>query len=113
MFLIYTVILLCIVIGLMGGSILISGRNRSFEKQSSYECGFEPVGDARIKFDIIYYVIGIQFQIFDLEIILLFPFALIFFQLNSIFAFILVQGFLIILTFGFIYEWSVGAQDII
>ncbi len=80
----------------MAISILISGKNKSVEKLSAYECGFSPVGDARIKFDIIYYVIGILFLIFDLEIILLFPFALVFFQLSSIFAFILVLGFLII-----------------
>lgn len=113
MFLINSQVQQLIVIGLMAASILISGRNRSVEKQSAYECGFEPVGDARVKFDIIYYIIGILFQIFDLEIILLFPFALVFFQLSSLFAFLLVLAFLVILTFGFIYEWSVGALEII
>ncbi len=83
------------------------------EKQSAYECGLEPVGDARVKFDIVYYIIGILYLIFDLEIIFLFPLATILFSLNSLQAFWMVNIFLIIVTIGFIYEWNVGALDIL
>ncbi len=86
---------------------------RTQEKQSGYECGQEPMGDARMKFDIIYYVIGIQYQIFDLEIIFLFPLACIWYTQNNIIAFWMVQVFLTIQTVGFIYEWFEGALEIV
>jgi NADH-quinone oxidoreductase subunit A len=66
------------------------------------------VGDARMKFDILYYVIGILYLIFDLEIIFLFPAAITLFTLNLI-AFWVVIVFVIILTIGFYYEWFHGA----
>lgn len=86
-----------------------SNTNRTLEKQSGYECGQEPMGDARMKFDIVYYVIGIQYQIFDLEIIFLFPQACIWYTQNNLFSFWIVQIFLTIQTIGFIYEWFEGA----
>lgn len=87
--------------------------NRSIEKQSSYECGLEPISDARMKFDVLYYVIGILYLIFDLEIIFLFPIASIMFSLNSLIALWIVLAFLIILTIGFIYEYNQGALDLV
>ncbi len=90
-----------------------STTNRTQEKQSGYECGQEPMGDARMKFDIIYYVIGILYQIFDLEIIFLFPLACMWFTLNNLIAFWMVLIFLTIQTIGFIYEWFEGALEII
>nr|YP_009659040.1 NADH dehydrogenase subunit 3 [Spizellomyces sp. 'palustris']QCQ69038.1 NADH dehydrogenase subunit 3 [Spizellomyces sp. 'palustris'] len=75
--------------------------------------GLEPVGDARMKFDILYYVIGILYLIFDLEIIFLFPLATVLFSLGSLLAFWVVMIFLIILTIGFLYEFFHGALDII
>ena len=57
--------------------------DRTIEKLSAYECGLEPVGDARMKFEILYYVIGILYLIFDLEIIFLFPLAALLFTLNN------------------------------
>ncbi len=81
------------------------------EKQSAYECGFEPVGDARMKFEIQYYVIGILYLVFDQEIIFLFPLASIMNSFDSYFAFIQANVFIIIITVGFIYEYQIGAQD--
>src|SRR5690349_3108090 len=81
------------------------------EKLSAYECGLEPVGDARIQFDILYYVIGIFYLIFDLEIIFLFPLATVLFSLGSIYAVWVVMIFLIILTIGFLYEWFHGTWN--
>jgi len=81
---------------------------KSFEKSSSYECGFHPFEDTRQEFNIRFYLVSILFIIFDLEIVFLFPWVLSlqFLTLNSFF---LVIFFLIILTVGFIYEWLKGA----
>jgi NADH-quinone oxidoreductase subunit A len=68
-------------------SFWASATNRTIEKLSAYECGLEPVGDARMKFEILYYVIGLLYLIFDLEIIFLFPLAAAMFTLNSVIAF--------------------------
>ena len=79
-------------------------------KTSPYECGFDHFGDARMKFDVRYYLIAILFIIFDLEIAFLFPWAV---SLGSIGAlgFWSMMIFLFILTVGFIYEWKKGALD--
>ena len=89
------------------------GVGNSIENLSAYECGLLPIGDARMKFDIQYYVIGIQYQIFDLEIIFLFPLATTMNLLNSLQAFWQVNIFLAIITQGFIYEYNMGALKIV
>ena len=80
------------------------------EKNSPYECGFEPFEDARMKFDVRYYLVAILFIIFDLEIAFLFPWAV---ALNEIgmFGFLSMMLFLGILVVGFIYEWKKGALE--
>ena len=80
------------------------------EKLSPYECGFEAFEDARVKFDVRYYLVAILFILFDLEIAFLFPWAA---TLNEIgFAgFLAMMVFLAILTVGFIYEWMKGALE--
>lgn len=80
------------------------------EKLSAYECGFNPYGDARYKFEIHYYLVGILFIIFDLEITFLFPWLICFFDLNFIGIFSM-YIFLIILTLGFIFELCTNALD--
>lgn len=80
------------------------------EKVSAYECGFNPFGDARYKFEIYYYLVGILFIIFDLEITFLFPWLICFFDLNIIGIYSMFI-FLIILTFGFIFELILGVLD--
>jgi NADH-quinone oxidoreductase subunit A len=80
------------------------------EKVSSYECGFDPFEDTRLKFDVRFYLVGILFIIFDLEIVFIFPWALVLGEIKE-FGFITMLVFLIILTIGFIYEWSKGALD--
>jgi len=69
-----------IVIGALGGLLLVASlylsvSSRNLEKLSVYECGFDPYQDARLKFDIIYYLVAILFLVFDLELMFLFPFA--------------------------------------
>lgn len=80
------------------------------EKNSAYECGFQPFEDTRSKFNVRYYLIAILFMIFDLEIMYLFPWSVSiatggFFGVWSIFF------FLIVLTVGFVYEWQKGALE--
>ena len=83
------------------------------EKLSAYECGFEPTGDANVHFEIQFYVTAVLFIIFDLEVIFLFPFATILYELNFLFGFLSFILFLIIVTIGLIYEIKFGAIDIL
>jgi len=78
------------------------------EKVSPYECGFSPLGDARSKFSVQFYLVAILFIIFDLEVLFLFPFAVTLYE-TSLYGFWVVLIFLIILTIGYVYEWSKGA----
>ena len=78
------------------------------EKVSPYECGFSPLGNSREKFSIQFYLVAILFLIFDLEILLLFPFAASLYQ-TSIYGFWVAILFLLILTIGFVYEYGKGA----
>jgi NADH-quinone oxidoreductase subunit A len=80
------------------------------EKLSTYECGFEPFGDARGKFDVRFYLVAILFIIFDLEIAFLFPWAITLGKIGF-FGFWSMMVFLGVLTIGFIYEWKKGALD--
>ena len=80
------------------------------EKLSAYECGFEAYEDARMRFDVRYYLVAILFIIFDLEVAFLFPWAV---SLKGIgvFGFLSMVGFLGVLTVGFVYEWCKGALE--
>ena len=79
-------------------------------KLSPYECGFEAFEDARMQFDVRYYLVAILFILFDLEIAFLFPWAVVL-QEIGFFGFAAMMMFLAILIVGFIYEWSKGALD--
>jgi NADH-quinone oxidoreductase subunit A len=112
----YFPVLLFILVGLgVGVAPMVLGRllapNRPDpEKLSPYECGFEAFEDARMKFDVRYYLVAILFILFDLEIAFLFPWAAV---INDIgFAgFVSMMIFLAILVVGFIYEWMKGALE--
>ncbi|WP_421791496.1 NADH-quinone oxidoreductase subunit A [Hyphobacterium sp.] len=80
------------------------------EKVSTYECGFEAFDDARMKFDIRFYLVAILFIIFDLEVAFLFPWAVTLGE-TGLFAFWSMMVFLGVLTIGFIYEWKKGALE--
>jgi NADH-quinone oxidoreductase subunit A len=80
------------------------------EKLSAYECGFNAFGDARMKFDVRYYLVAILFIIFDLEVSFLFPWAIVFGDLG-VYGFWSMMVFLGVLTVGFIYEWRKGALE--
>lgn len=79
---------------------------------SSYECGFSPMGDARNQFSIIYYLVALLYLIFDLELVMIFPFSIIIKYVDNILSLGIALYFLIILTIGFIYEYMIGALDI-
>lgn len=84
------------------------------EKMSSYECGFNAFDDARMKFDVRFYLVSILFIIFDLEVAFLFPWAVSLMRLphgQVVFAFWSMVTFLGVLTVGFIYEWKKGALE--
>ena len=80
------------------------------EKLSAYECGFNAFDDARMKFDVRFYLVAILFIIFDLEVSFLFPWAVAFSKLG-LFGFWSMMLFLAVLTIGFIYEWKKGALE--
>jgi NADH-quinone oxidoreductase subunit A len=80
------------------------------EKNSPYECGFEAFEDARMKFDVRYYLVAILFILFDLEIAFLFPWAIVLQDIGW-FGLVAMLIFLGILTVGFIYEWKKGALE--
>jgi len=112
----YVPVLLFIVVGLVFGGVLIglgatlAPHRPDSEKLSPYECGFEAFEDARMKFDVRYYLVAILFILFDLEIAFLFPWAI---SLNELghFGFWSMMIFLGILVVGFVYEWKKGALE--
>ena len=112
----YFPVLLFILVGLAVGVLpMVAGRvlapNRpDSEKLSPYECGFEAFEDARMKFDVRYYLIAILFILFDLEIAFLFPWAIVLDQIG-LFGFLAMVIFLAILVVGFAYEWMKGALE--
>ena len=112
----YLPVLLFILVGIAIGIIpqvlgYILGPNLpDAEKNSPYECGFEAFEDARMKFDVRYYLVAILFILFDLEIAFLFPWAVSFGEIGW-FGFWSMMVFLGVLTIGFIYEWKKGALE--
>ncbi len=89
---------------------LLAVRHPDPEKVSAYECGFNAFDDARMKFDVRFYLVAILFIIFDLEIAFLFPWATTFADMTDV-AFWSMMVFLTVLTVGFAYEWKKGALE--
>jgi NADH-quinone oxidoreductase subunit A len=112
----YFPVLLFILIGLAVGvapmmlGAILGPNNPDSEKLSPYECGFEAFEDARMKFDVRYYLVAILFILFDLEIAFLFPWAIVLTEIG-LFGFLAMMIFLGILVVGFIYEWKKGALE--
>lgn len=100
---------------ILGAVLVIAGRllgmhKPDLRKNSPYECGFEAFEDARMKFDVRYYLIAIIFILFDLEIAFLFPWAIVY-KMLGVYGFIIMAIFLLILIVGFIYIWKKGALE--
>lgn len=92
------------------GSSILAPSNPDPEKNSAYECGFTAFDDARMKFDVRFYLVAILFIIFDLEVAFLFPWAVSLGEVG-VFGFWSMMVFLGVLTVGFIYEWRRGALE--
>jgi len=116
----YFPILMFILVGIAFGAVpivlggglsrLLGVHRPDAEKLSPYECGFEAFEDARMKFDVRYYLVAILFILFDLEIAFLFPWAVVL-QEIGFFGFMAMMVFLGILIIGFVYEWKKGALE--
>ena len=89
---------------------VIAVRKPDPEKVSTYECGFDAFDDARMKFDVRFYLVSLLFIIFDLEVAFLFPWAVAFDEVGAL-GFWAMIIFLAVLTIGFIYEWRKGALE--
>ena len=118
----YLPVLLFILVGIAVGIVplvlgYVLGPNRpDAAKNSPYECGFEAFEDARMKFDVRYYLIAILFILFDLEIAFLFPWAAIFKDIVAtesikLFGFVEMLVFVAILVIGYVYAWAKGALE--
>jgi NADH-quinone oxidoreductase subunit A len=107
---IFLVIALALAILLVVIPFVVARIRGDREKISAYECGFEAFGDARMPFDVRFYLISILFIIFDLEIAFLFPWAIVLKSLPDL-GFWSMMFFLFVLTVGFIYEWRRGALN--
>ncbi|MDA8232331.1 MAG: NADH-quinone oxidoreductase subunit A [Magnetospirillum sp.] len=94
----------------IAASWLVARQKPDSEKAAAYECGFDPFGDARSKFDVRFYLVAILFIIFDLEVAFLFPWAVALGKLG-LFGFWSMMAFLGVLTIGFVYEWRKGALE--
>jgi NADH-quinone oxidoreductase subunit A len=99
-----------ITLALMVAPFLIAYQKPDAEKLSAYECGFNAFDDARMKFDVRFYLVSILFIIFDLEVAFLFPWAVSLGKIG-VFGFWSMMVFLGLLTIGFIYEWRKGALE--
>jgi NADH-quinone oxidoreductase subunit A len=97
-------------LALMIAPFALAVRNPDPEKVSAYECGFNAFDDARMKFDVRFYLVAILFIIFDLEVAFLFPWAAAFRDVGAL-GFWSMLSFLGVLTIGFIYEWKKGALE--
>jgi NADH-quinone oxidoreductase subunit A len=108
------VIFIAVAVGIAGGLLIvpfvIAYKAPDPEKLSAYECGFNAFDDARMKFDVRFYLVAILFIIFDLEVSFLFPWAIAFGDLG-LYGYWSVIVFLGVLTVGFIYEWRKGALE--
>jgi NADH-quinone oxidoreductase subunit A len=97
-------------LALLVAPFIVAFKKPDPEKVSAYECGFDAFDDARMKFDVRFYLVSILFIIFDLEVAFLFPWAVAFKDVGW-FGFWSVLIFLGVLTVGFIYEWKKGALE--
>ncbi|MFZ5536421.1 MAG: NADH-quinone oxidoreductase subunit A [Pseudomonadota bacterium] len=108
--LVFFVVGLAFSVAMLAAGFLFAPRRPEKEKDSPYECGFAAFEDARMKFDVRYYLVAILFIIFDLEIAFLFPWAVALDEIGT-FGLLAMGLFLLILVIGFVYEWKKGALE--
>ena len=108
--LVFLVIAGVMAVAMVAASFIVARQRPDPEKLSPYECGFEPFEDARVRFDVRYYLVAILFIIFDLEVAFLFPWAVSLGDIG-VYGFWSMVVFLGVLTVGFVYEWMKGALE--
>lgn len=106
-FVVISTVLSCVI---PGASYVLGIKRPDAEKVSVYECGFDPFGDSRQKFEVRFFLVAILFIIFDLEISFLFPWSVVIDSLD-IFGYWTMYAFLFILTIGLVYEWNKGGLE--
>jgi|ERR1017187_915048 NADH-quinone oxidoreductase subunit A len=108
--LLHLMVVVALALAILGLSWWVGVKRPSREKLSPYECGITPVGDARERFSVSYYLIGMLFILFDVEAVFLYPWAIVFKSLKW-FGFVEMFIYVTILVAGYIYIWKKGALD--
>jgi NADH-quinone oxidoreductase subunit A len=108
--LIHFLVVVALVAAILGVSAWVGVRRPSREKLSPYECGIPPVGDARGRFSVAFFLIGLDFILFDVETAFLYPWAVVYKDLKW-FGFFAMLLYIVILAAGYIYAWKKGAFD--
>ena len=108
--LVQVVIAMALAAGLIGASTLLGKRARSPLKDTPYESGMAPVGSARERFSVKFYLVGMIFILFDIEAVFLYPWAVVFRELKM-FAFVEMFLFVALILVGYFYVWKKGALD--
>jgi NADH-quinone oxidoreductase subunit A len=108
--LVYVVAIVLVGLAILGLSAWVGAKRASRDKLSPYECGIPPVGNARERFSISFYLVGMLFILFDVEAAFLYPWAVIYKSLKW-FGFLEMFLFIVILLAGYIYIWKKGALD--
>ena len=108
--LVFLILAFGISIGAIFSSLIVGERNAYTDKNSTYECGFDPFEDSRSRFEVKFYLVAILFIIFDLEIAFLFPWAVVLDHIG-LEGYLAMAIFILILLVGFIYEWKKGALE--
>ena len=103
-------IAMAVAAGMLGASYLLGKRVRNRVKDLPYECGITPVGDARQRFSVKFYLVAMLFIVFDIESIFLYPWAVVYRELKM-FAFVEMLLFIVLILAGFFYIWKKGALD--
>ena len=108
--LLQVLIAMAVAAGMLGASYILGKKVRNRVKDSPYECGITPVGDARHRFSVKFYLVGMLFILFDIEAIFLYPWAVVYRELKM-FAFVEMLVFIVLILAGFFYIWKKGALD--
>ncbi len=103
-------IAMAVAAGMLGASYLLGKRVRNRVKDMPYECGITPVGSARERFSVKFYLVAMLFILFDIEAIFLYPWAVVYRELK-LFAFVEMFIFIVLIVSGFFYIWKKGALD--
>jgi NADH-quinone oxidoreductase subunit A len=108
--LLQVVIAVALAVGLVGGGLLLGKRVRNEAKDTPYESGMQPVGSARERFSVKFYLVAMVFILFDIEAIFLYPWAVVYRELK-LFAFVEMLLFIVLVLAGFFYIWKKGVLD--